>query len=323
MPTKTFPAYLFLGEEDFLKEQSIEKLKSIFLSRDTIDLNYSVFYAKDKNFNFKEMSDNLNTSPFLSKKRLIVLRDADSLPTSFKQSTISYLRNPKESSVFVIESAEPAIKGEFLLEASRLAHLVYHRRLRDSDINVWLIKKASSSGKKILPEAINAIKESLPNDLRILSSAMDNIILYVGRRVLITKQDVEKVIGLNPLHTSFDLIDSIEKRDVRRALCIFFFLRNDRKKETELIGLLAWNARMLLRIKELLKIKNKIDIRRDVGLHFTAFEHISRYASGFKKSDILKLLDEILKADLQIKTGASSTLVIEQLIIKMCTRNNK
>jgi len=318
MPTKDSPTYLFLGEEDFLKEQSIENLKSRFLDTETKDLNYSVFYGRDKNFNIKEMLDNLNTLPFLSKRRLVVLKEADSLPAPLRQSILLYLRNPKHSSVFIIESPTPAIKGEFLLEASRLAQLAYYRRLTDSGLNTWLREKAASSGKKISLEAVREIKENLPNNLRIFSSNMDNIILYIGKEPLITREAVRKVIGISPSHTAFDLIGSIEKRDAKRALCIFSSLKRDRKKETELLGLLAWWARMLLRIKELLSIKQTSEIRRDLALSPRVFDQIVKYASGFRKNEILNLLDEILGADLDIKTGMPPRLAIEKLIVKMC-----
>ncbi len=319
MPTKIFPAYLLLGEEDFLKEEAVEKLKAKFLSSQTKDLNYSVFYAREKDFNLKEMLEGLNTLPFLSKKRVVVLKDADSLAAPQKESVLFYLRNPRESSVFVIESRSPVIKGEFLLEASKLAQLVYYRRLTDPALNTWLIKKAGSSGKKISLEAVNAIKEGLPNDLRTLSSNMDNIILYIGKRPLVTAKAVEKIIGVNPSHTAFDLIRGIEKKDARTALRVFSSLKRDRKRETELLGLMAWNARMILRTRELLKIKSKTEMRKDLGLHPRQFEQIARNAAGFKKGQILVLLDEILKADLDIKTGMPPTTVIERLIVKMCS----
>ena len=319
MPTKILPAYLFLGEEDFLKEEAIEKLKSGFLSTQTKELNYSVFYAKDKNFNLNEMLNNLSTLPFLSKKRLIVLKDADSLPAALRQPVLSYLCNPKESTIFVIESPSPVIKGDFLLEVSRHAQLVYCRRSTDSDINARLAKKASLCGKRILPEAIEAIKENLPRDLRMLYSNIDNIILYIGKKHVITKQDVERVLGISPSHTAFDLIASLEKKDARKALRVFSSLKRDRKRETELLGLLAWNARMIFRVKELLKVKNKIEMRRDLGLSPRMFDQIARYASGFTNSKIRGLLDEILKADIDIKTGMLPRTVIERLIVKMCS----
>ena len=318
MPTKIFPAYLFLGEEDFLKEEATKELKAISLDKDTRDLNYSVFYGKDKNINFNGMLDNLNTMPFLSKKRMVVLKDADSLSPSFKKSILTYLRNPKETSLFVMESPLPSIKGEFLLEASKHAQLFYYRRLTDSSINTWLLKRANLSGKKMAPGAIKAMRENLSCDLRLLSSNMDSIILYLGKRVLITKEDIDNVMGSNPSHTAFDLTASIVTRDVKKALSIVASLKKDRKKETELVGLLAWNARMLLRVKEFLKIKGRQEIRKDLGLNPRMFDRLVGYAAGLKKSQISVLLDELKKADMDIKTGVSSTLVIERLIVKMC-----
>ena len=216
MPTKIFPAYLFLGEEDFLKEEAIEKIKSGFLSAGTQGLNYSVFYARDKDFNLSEMLDSLNTLPFLSKKRLVVLKDADAVPADSRQAVISYLQGPRETSIFVIESPLPAIKGDFLLALSKCAQLVYYRRLTDSGLNTWLIKKAASSGKKIAGDAIDTIKENSTGGLRTLSFVMDNVILYTGKRQVVTKQDVEKLTGVSPSHTAFDLIASLEKKDAKK-----------------------------------------------------------------------------------------------------------
>lgn len=320
MPTKLFPSYLFLGEEDFLKEEAIEKLKAKFLDSTTKELNYSVFYSKEKDFSVNGLLDSLSTLPFLSKKRLVVLKDAEALTTSpYAKAILSYLSNPKESSIFIIESRLPSIKGGFILEVSKAARLVYFRRLTDSSLNSWLINKAAVFKKKISPEAIAAIKENVSNDLRTFSSNMDNLILYSGKRTVITKQDVEKTIGVSASHTAFDLIGSIEKKNTKKALGVFSSLKKDKKKETELLGLLAWNTRMILRVKELSKIKSREDICRDLGLRPRSFEHIARCASGFKRTQILTLLEEIVKADLDIKTGGSSTFVIEKLILKMCS----
>ena len=322
MPTQNLPNYLFLGEEDFLKEEAVKRLKSQFLDSSTHELNYSVFYAKDKNCNIRGLLDNLRTMPFLAKKRIVILKDANSLHKSDKEAILIYLHNPRETSLFVIEDRTPVIKGGFLLDISKLVQLVYYRKLTDSGVNAWLGKKAALSGKRITLEAISLIKENSSNDLSSLSSSMDSIILYVGKRPSITKQDVEKVIGISSSHTAFDLIGSIGKRDIKKALRVFSALKKDRKKETELLGLMAWNARMILRVKELLAIKNNIEMRRDFGLSPKMFEQIARHASGFTRKKIFTILDDLLKADLDIKTGMVPAIVMENLIVKMCLNAN-
>jgi len=321
MPTKELTSYLFLGEEDYLKETELKKLKSKFLENATKDLNYNVFYAKDKDFKLKEMLDILNTAPFMSPKRFVILKDADSLPDSDKESVLFYLRNPKDSSVFIIDSKAVKIKEGFILEASKLAKLVRLSRLTDSEMGTWISRRVHSSGKKIGADAIKLIKENLPNDLHVLSSSVDNLILYAGKRPDITRQDVEKVIYVAPLKTSFDLLDAIEKKDVKLALNIFTSIQKYKKRETEfLLGLLSWQFRMLLRVKELLKIRSKQEIQKELNLYNTKFDQMSRYAARFKRQEIIKLLSEILKADNDIKTGeVSPRFTLEKLILKICS----
>jgi len=321
MPTKELTSYLFLGEEDFLKETELKKLKSRFLETSTRDLNYNVFYAKDKDFKLKDALNILNTAPFMSPKRFVILKDADSLSDSDKESVLFYLKNPKDSSILIIDSKSSKIKEGFVLEASKLSKLVRSARLIDSEINMWISKRVRAAGKKISSEAINLIKENLPNDLNILCSSVDNLILYAGKRLEITKGDVEKVIYVAPLKTSFDLLGAIEKKDVKSALNIFTSIQKYKKREAEfLLGLLSWQFRMLLRVKELLKIRSKPEIQKELNLYSSKFDQMARYAARFKTQEIVRLLNEILKADNDIKTGESlPRFTLERLIIRMCS----
>lgn len=321
MPPKELTSYLFLGEEDFLKETELAKLKSRFLEKSTRDLNYSVFYAKEKDFRLKEMLDVLNTSPFMSPKRFVILKDADSLADADKESVLFYLRNPRDSSIFAIDSRSVRIKEGFILEASKLAKLVRAARLTDAEMNIWISKQARLAGKKISADAVNMIKENLPNDLAALSSALGNLILYAGKRPDITKQDVEKVIYVAPLKTSFDLLNAIEKKDAKLALNIFASIQKYKKRETEyLLGLLSWQFRMLFRVKELLRIRSRFEIQKELNLYNAKFDQMSRYAARFKRQEIIKLLAEILKADSDIKTGeVQPRFGLERLILKMCS----
>jgi len=320
MPTKELTSYLFLGEEDFLKEAELAKLKSKFLENTVRDLNYNVFYAKEKDFKLKEMLDILNTAPFMSPKRFVILKDSDSLPEDGKESVLFYLKNPRDSSIFVIDSKSAKIKEGFILEASKLAKLVRVARLTDAEISTWISKQARMAGKKISADAAKLMKENLPNDLHVLYSCIGNLILYAGKRPDITKQDVEKVIYVAPLKTSFDLLDAIEKKDVKLALNIFTSIQKYKKRETEyLLGLLSWQFRMLLRVKGLLRIRNRFEIQKELNLYNTKFDQMARYATRFKRQEIIKLLEEILKADNDIKTGeVLPRFALEKLILKMC-----
>ncbi len=319
MPASILPAYLFLGEERFLKDEAIQKLKSRILTKDSFDLNYGVFYPKEKDFDVKEFLDCLNTAPFISKKRLVVLRDADSLSSQQKEVVINYLKNPGESSVLVVESPATSIKNAFLLDVSRMARPVYFRRLTDSRLENWISERAGTCGKKIDPDALKTLKDNLPNDLRAISENMDNLLIYTGKRTVISRQDVEKLVGVSSSHKAFDLINAVEARDTGVALRVFSSLTRDRKKETELLGLLAWNIRMILRVKGLSRTRNRTEIRKELGLNPRTFNNISSYASNFKSSRLLMLWKEIVKSDSEIKKGGHAAFILERLIVRMCS----
>lgn len=319
MPTAQPSNYLILGDEDFLKEEALKEITSKFLEPATKDLNYSVFHAKDKDFDIKEMLDVLNTAPFIARRRIVILKDADMLHQAGKDSVILYLKNPSAGSVFIIESGATRIKDEFLLEASRLAHLITKRRLTDAEIDVWLAKRSRAENKRIQKDAIGVIKENLPHDLSIISSYVDSLMLYTGKRPAITRNDAEKIIGVISLDTGFDILNAIEKKDTKKALRIYAQMNKRKKKETEFLGLLGWQLRILLRVKELAKIKNKFEIGKELGLYSSRLEQVFGLASRFTRNQIRVLLKEALRADTDIKTGSPDPqLVVERLILKMC-----
>jgi DNA polymerase III delta subunit len=77
---------------------------------------------------------------------------------------------------------------------------------------------------------------------------------------------------------------------------------------------------MLLRVKELLRIRSRFEIQKELNLYNTKFDQMARYAARFKRQEIIKLLGEILKADSDIKTGeALPRFALERLILKMCS----
>lgn len=319
MPSKEFPSYLLLGEEDYLKDQKIKEIKALYLSPDGISLNYSAFYAKDKDFDIKEMMDNLNTMPFMSKKRLIVLKDADSLPESGKESVLLYLKNPRDTSVFIIDSRSNVIRGEFLLEASKSAELCYCRKLTEGELDKWLAKRSIANGKKITQDAINRIKGNLSHELSILDAGILSLSLYIDKRPVITAADVEKLISINPLSDSFELLNAIGRKNANQALVILNSLQKQKKKEIEFLGLLSWQFRMLLRVKALVNNRNKAEICKEIGIYYKKLEELIQYSAKFQKKQLTGFIKDMLKADEDIKTSAlPARLILEKLIIKMC-----
>lgn len=100
--------YLVIGEDGYIKEKEISALRDKFLSREELQLNYSCY---DPN-NIEDISDSLTTLPFLSEKRVVLIKDAHGLSERSLKAIISYLDAPLASSVMILSSASSLKKNK-------------------------------------------------------------------------------------------------------------------------------------------------------------------------------------------------------------------
>ena len=64
--------FLFAGDDTYLKEKAIKDLTSSILDGSSKDLYYKVFYGGE--VEPTEIIDQIDTIPFLARRRLVVLR---------------------------------------------------------------------------------------------------------------------------------------------------------------------------------------------------------------------------------------------------------
>ncbi len=313
--------FLLLGDEQFLKDEEVARIKARYLKKETFDLNYNVFYAKDKELDIKLVLDALNTLPFLSEKRVVIIRDVDELAQFQKELLISYLESPQRFSCLILDSKSSKIQNGFLLEVSKHSKVVYCRPLRDEELDNWIFKKVRSFGKRITNEAISSIKENLSSNLMMVSRLLENLSLYIGSRQQITKEDVEKLAGRALGNTTFELVDAMGSKDERLTFQILSNLLKERKRETELLGFIAWHLKRIEKIKHLMRVRDRYSICRELGLNYRNFEKLSQQAKNFTIKRIRSIYNRLLDIDWAIKTGrtVSPSLLLERLIVELCS----
>lgn len=311
--------YLLLGDEDFLKEEEIARIKDKYLKKETFHLNYNVFYAKDKELDIKVVLDTLNTLPFLSEKRVILIRDVDELNQFQKELLISYLESPQRFSCLILDSKVSKIQNGFLLEVSKHSKVIYCRSLRDEELDSWIFKRARSFGKRLTTEAISVIKDNLSSNLMVISRLLENLNLYTGSRQQITKEDVERLAGRGVGNTTFELVDAIGSKDKSLAFQILSNLLKERKKETEILGFIAWHLKRMEKFKHLINFRDRYAICKELNLNYRNFEKLSQQAKNFTTKQIRNLYNRLLDIDVAIKTGGTSSpsFLLEKLIVEL------
>jgi len=229
--------HLFLGKENALKAEAVEELKKQTLSGGNADLNFAVFYSDQ--FDPQSFQDAVNTQPFLSPMRFVVVKDADKLSRESRESVMSYVRNGSEKTVLAVTSdagAKEASSDAFLSELSGYAKVRIFVSPEGESLRRYVSDKAAAFGKQINRDSTDLLISKVGNDLGYIGMAVEKLANYTGEKKTVEKKDVEALVGKSLEESVFDMTDAMGSGNKARALSILSGLLRDSSRPEGIIG---------------------------------------------------------------------------------------
>ena len=311
--------YLFVGEEDHLKEKALRALKGSLLGEGTAELNYNVFYGNDSSA--KEILDCAMTLPFLGERRLVVVKRADKLKQDDKKLLAAYTAKPQTTTCLVLSTEDELFLGDTSSLSGDIGIMRFDR-IPPFKLSSWIKETASVHGKTIDEDAIELLTEIFANsDQGILEKEIEKLVSFVGTRSQISAADVEALTGKGLVNSTFDLADAIGRRDAKNALRIFgnlFATAIPRYKDV--VGLIAWHLKTLLRGRLLLeKGWNEFAIIRYLKIPTRLKKDFLSQLKISRTEELASKLEILLYADLDMKIGRmDQRSCLEITIVRLC-----
>jgi DNA polymerase-3 subunit delta len=308
---------LFVGDDTYLKDKAIDKAVSSAIGSASKELNCRIFYGGESDLS--GIVDYASTLPFLAARRVIVIRRFGEF--SRKESALikDIIAGLARHCLFILEA-----DGKFSIEESGLhgfAQISRFDGVSGSDLRRWMADFIKTSGGKgITAQAVSRLEELQQHNLLSLSRELDKLVTFVGPDREIELTDVEELVGRNLEVSAFALTDAVSRKDVGVALGIVGELLRAGKRHHEIVGLISWYLRRLLKAKMLkAKGESEYSIARSLKI-------ANRYAGGFFgelkafTAEHIKLkLELLLKADLEIKRADfKPALILENAILNLC-----
>lgn len=186
-------AYLLVGEEVFLIEEQLSSIRDQL--GDDATMNSSWYQAQEIQ-RPEEVLDLCATVPFLSERRIVVIRNAHKLGQKAKDLVAAYLARPCSFTTLIL-TMEGVGEREEKKHAKWLPKGIRTLRfspLKGKDLTDWIIGRARVYGKTPERGAVSLLAEATGGNLWFVASEVEKLALYAGKRPAITVGDVEYLV---------------------------------------------------------------------------------------------------------------------------------
>jgi DNA polymerase-3 subunit delta len=322
---KIFPVYLFAGEETYFIDNCLKALEKII---NADNLNREVFYVSENSA--QDILNALSTLPFLSEKRLIIIKCVENIKVTDARQLSEYLLNIVETSVLVLlynnnYKKESIAKRKELINnciSSKFCVSVDCRKLYENEIKSFIKNEFNLRGKVISYDSISKIIDNSGVDLLSIANEIEKLCLFIGEnKKYVSQEDLSLISGYTQELNIYSLSSCIESKDLKKALFMLDKLLTQGEEAGMILSAISSSVRKMLNAKSMLEESSMSASQVALSLKIHSF-YSNVFFSNLKKHSTKKLkeiLKKILEADIALKTGLSDIyFALEKTIVYVC-----
>ncbi len=316
------PVYLFVGNDHLKREALVKRMQERVGELGDLTLNQASFSAQDV-----ETPESIlaacTTLPFLSEKRLVIVKDIEFANKDLLTVLADYLDNPSTTTVLVMI-------GDKLSKATKLykklsanfpkAIVLCEEKTKKNDIEGFIKSQVASAGVSIDIDAITRLRELVGTSSVAINSEISKLVGYItsNQRSCITMQDVNAMVTRREQPKPWDLTDPLSRRNVKRVLDVLSQME-DRDKPLGLMTMCTKRMRELLVAKSLEMRPGSPSVAEVLGGNPYAYRNHLQFSRNFTEEELIMILNKAADCEEMMKTGYDPTYCFEMWLIGVCT----
>lgn len=266
------------------------------------------------------------TLPFMTARRLIVVRRAQALPNKGAEALTAYARDPNPTTCLLLLSGEALAASRerrsdhWLLGAVPPAVVVALPLRRGRALEDWLKQRAAADGLVVTDDAARQLVQWVGEDgARLLGEARKAALLAGPENRKVGTAEVTQIVGEHRVSDVFELTRAVERRDMALALTTL-----DRLLATEepvfLLALLTRSVRQALTVRDLAAAgQSAVEIARAVRpTPPPVVEAIMARVAGASGAALTRQLTRCWEAEWRCKSGGQARAELTALVADLC-----
>ncbi len=315
---------LFLyGEDTYRSHKKIEEIKKKYLTSDQIGTNICILSANE--IDFDEISKSIDAMPFLTSKRLVIIKDLVNInKTKLQEQVAEYLDSISDTTVLIFwEKGNIKKRNKLFKKLKKISKSQEFKPLVGIKLNNWVEQEVKENGGEIEKEAILRLASYVGADLWQMANEINKLVSYKEQKDtknVITISDVELLVKAKLNTNIFEMIDALGEKNARKTIKLADDLLASGETEGYLLSMIAYQFRNLLMVKDLTEKKqNKFQIAKQTNIHPYVVSKTIPQSRNFTDRELEKIYNELLNTDKAIKTGElRPRLALDIFIAELC-----
>lgn len=313
-PSQPAPVVLVMGEEELLAERAVAEA----VRAATAALGPGTSVEEVRAGALPEgFTMGLATPSLFGGGRVTVILDAEQLDKAAREAVLALARDPHPGMALVLRAASAGRQARFFKELQQVAEVKLVPRLRPGERAAWLRQELRRQGRKADDRTIEALLATVGQDLRELAGAVAKLQVAVPPPAPITAEHVAEHLTPTAERGVFDLVDAVLARDAPAALNHLDALLAQGEQPVGLLALLARQLRLVLRVSELGGSDSQAAQAIGGGTRDWQVRRARQQARKFDHAALRRALALVAEADVGVRTGQPSRLVLELLVARL------
>jgi DNA polymerase-3 subunit delta len=315
------PVYAIYGDDSYLIRESIRAVGfALFPDDDERDSGISRFPGPTSSL--ASVLDEVSTLPFFSRRRLVIVDDADPFVSKYRRDLENYVAHPSDSGTLVLQVKQWTATTKLAALVENVGASINCASPRERELVSWLTQLARARhDAQLSADAARLLIELVGAEAGILAAEVEKLAVYAGESGKIERADIVKMVGAGRAETIWNTLDAATTGDARIALEHLDNLLAAGEQPTPMLAAMSANLAKIhhagrLRAAARLPLDEACRI---AGIPPFAVEKTRKQHAHLGPGRVDRLPARLLKADLDLKGSSmlDPRTILEILLVEL------
>jgi DNA polymerase III subunit delta len=245
------------------------------------------------------MREALQSLPFLSERKLVVLREPGK-QKDFADKSADILSDIADTTDVIIYEPKLDKRSSYYKTLKKLTDFQDFQALDAGGLARWAVGYIKEHEGEFSMADANTLINRVGVNQQLVQSELDKLLIYNPH---ITKQSIELLTERTPASTIFELLDAAFSGNTKRAFDLYKEQRALKVEPQAIIALMAWQLHILAVVKAG-SAKGVNVIAKEAKLNPFVVRKSQGLVRDLSLAEIKQLVNDLLRLDIQLKRSA-------------------